>query len=60
MSNDNNEHQRALKQEAHKKKRIDFHREHGRWPDDSEISEAPSPAAVQPDDPFDRWFEPRD
>src|SRR5712671_315399 len=29
-----------LKQEAHKKKKIDFHREHGRWPEDSEISDA--------------------
>ncbi len=67
MSDNNNEHQRILKQEAHKKKRIDFHREHGRWPDDSEISDASTTetkatatAIVEQDDPFDYLFEPRD
>jgi hypothetical protein len=63
---DNNEHQRVLKQEAHKKRRINFHREHGRWPEDSEISDAAAPqtaattpATVEQDHPFDYLSEPR-
>jgi hypothetical protein len=67
MSDDNNEHQRILKQQAHQEKRRVFHLEHGRWPEDSEISDvsttqtvATTPATVEQDDPFDRLFEPRD
>lgn len=62
MSEINNEHERLLKQEAYKKKQIDFYRKNGRWPEDSEISEAPTTttaARIQNDD-FERLFQPRD
>jgi hypothetical protein len=34
MPDDNNEHQRLLKQQAHQEKRRAFYLEHGRWPAD--------------------------
>ena len=66
MSNDNNEHQRLLKQQAHQEKQRAFYLEHGRWPADGEISdaantqtEAVTTATVEQDDPLDGLFEPR-
>lgn len=65
MSNDNNEHQRLLKQQAHQEKRRAFYLEHGRWPADSEISDAANPqteaptTTVEQHDPFDYLFESR-
>lgn len=63
MAEINNEYERTLKQEAYRKKQIDFYRKHGRWPEDSEISEAPTTptvAAVDENEDFDRLFVPRD
>lgn len=60
MSNDNNEHQRLLKQQAHQEKRRIFYLKHGCWPKDSEIAEAPITATFEQIEPFDLLFEPRD
>jgi hypothetical protein len=62
MSEINNECERALMQEAYKKKQIDFCHKHGRWPEDSEISEAPTidTTARVRDDGLESLFEPRD
>ena len=66
MSEENNEHQRFLKQQANRKKQLDFYYKHGRLPEDSEISEAPTSATslqqeyLLDDDLFDDLFVPRD
>jgi hypothetical protein len=67
MSNDSNEHQRFLKQQAHQEKQRAFYLEHGRWPANGEISdaantqtEANTTTTVEQDDSLDYLFEPRD
>ncbi len=54
------EHQRALDQEAYRKKRNDFYKKHGRWPLDTEISETVAAVEHQqrePKHPLDSLFE---
>ena len=58
MPNDNQGQQRLLQQEAYRKRRIDFYRQHGRWPEDWEISEGPA-TPTGPPDPLERLFAPR-
>jgi hypothetical protein len=65
MSNDSNEQQRFLKQQAHQEKQRAFYLEHGRWPADGEISDTAktqteATTTVEQDDPLDYLFEPRD